>query len=427
MTVLGALGRRVSAAASTTATTDFASTQAAMSEDGAAATPRSGIVEGGAGATKATTTTATTGAWLPEHGVGDRRFLDIGDVELESGAVLQDVTMAYETWGTLDPDGGNAILVLHALTGDSHLRGPASRAHASPGWWEQMVGPGCPIDTDRYYVIAPNILGGCQGSTGPSSIAPDGRHWGSRFPLLTVRDQVEAERRLRDALSIQRWALVVGGSMGGMRAVEWATSYPSEVERLAVIASSARATADQIAWNTAQSAAIRMDPEFRGGDYYDVPGGRGPQHGLGIARRIAHTTYRTADELEDRFGNRPQADEDPFDGAGRHQITSYLEHHAGKLSRRFDANSYLLLAHSMNTHDVGRGRGGTAAALERIRARTLVVAIDTDRLFPPVLVEEMATHIPHSDWRVAHSVIGHDAFLLAHPDLDEWIRGLLGR
>lgn len=369
---------------------------------------------------------ASTGAWSPEQGPGDRKFASLGSLRLESGDVLEDVTMAYETWGTLAPDGRNAVLVLHALTGDSHVRGPASAAHASPGWWEELVGPGLPIDTDRWFVIAPNILGGCQGSTGPSSPAPDGQAWGSRFPVLTVRDQVAAERRLREQLEIERWALVIGGSMGGMRAVEWAVSHPEEVERLAVIASSARATADQIAWNSAQIAAIRVDPEFLGGDYYGVVGGQGPQQGLGIARRIAHTTYRTATELETRFGNRPQGEENPFDGTGRHQVTSYLDHHAGKLSRRFDANSYLVLAQSMSTHDVGRGRGGVEAALARVSARTLVVAIDSDRLFPPSLVAEMAEHIPGSSWHVAQSEIGHDAFLLAHPDLDEWIGDLLG-
>ncbi|MFC7457813.1 homoserine O-acetyltransferase [Brachybacterium sp. GCM10030267] len=366
-----------------------------------------------------------TGAWRPEHGDGDRRFAEIGPLALEGGDVLEDVTMAYETWGRLDADRGNAVLVLHALTGDSHLRGPASRAHPSPGWWEEMVGPGRPVDTDRYFVIAPNVLGGCQGTTGPSSPGPGGDPWGSRFPLVTVRDQVEAERRLRDRLGIDSWALVIGGSMGGMRALEWAVSHPDEVERLGLIATSARATADQIAWNSAQIAAIRVDPGFHGGDYYDQPNGQGPDSGLGIARRIAHTTYRTAAELETRFGNRPQPGEDPLDGAGRHQVTSYLDHHAGKLVRRFDANSYLVLATSMNTHDVGRDRSGVAAALSRVTARTLVVAIDSDRLFPPDLVGEMAHHIPDARWHVANSVIGHDAFLLAHPDLGEWIGALL--
>jgi len=365
------------------------------------------------------------GAWHPSRGAGERHFLRIGALPLESGAVLEDVTMAYETWGRLEEGGGNAVLVLHALTGDSHVRGEAGRSHPSPGWWEEMVGPGRPIDTDRFHVIAPNVLGGCQGTTGPSSAAPDGRAYGSRFPAITTRDQVAAERRLREALGIERWALVIGGSMGGMRAIEWAVSHPRDVERLGVIASSARATADQIAWNSAQIASIRLDPEFQDGDYYDLGRGQGPRTGLGIARRIAHTTYRTAEELEERFGNRPQELEDPFDGQGRHQVTSYLDHHAHKLARRFDANSYIALAETMSTHDVGRGRGGVAAALRRVTARTLAVAIDSDRLFPPELVREVALHVPHAEWHVASSPIGHDAFLLAHPGLEKWIGALL--
>ena len=215
-----------------------------------------------------------SGAWRPEDGPGGRHFASLGALRLESGAVIEDVQMAYETWGTLDTDGGNAVLVLHALTGDSHVRGPAGEGHASAGWWEQMVGPGCPIDTDRWFVIAPNVLGGCQGTTGPSSTAPDGLPWGSRFPRVTVRDQVAAERALREQLGIERWALVIGGSMGGMRAVEWAATHPAEVQRLAVIASAARASADQIAWNSAQTAAIDSDPGFHDGDYYHLPPGQ---------------------------------------------------------------------------------------------------------------------------------------------------------
>src|SRR5699024_10745893 len=250
-----------------------------------------------------------------------------------------------------------------------------------------------------------------------------GRPYGSRFPVLTTRDQVAAERRLRRQLGIDRWALVIGGSMGGMRALEWGVSHPEEVERLAEIASSARATADQIAWNNAQIASIRLHPQFRGGDYYDPDAG--PRTGRGSARRIAHAPYRTAQELEDRVGNRPQGQEAPFDGRGRHQVTSCLDHHAVKLARRFDANSYVTLAGTMSTHDVGRGRGGVAAALRRVTARTLVVAIDSDRLFPPSLVEEVALHVPGADWHVASSPVGHDAFLLTHPGLEKWIGELL--
>lgn len=367
----------------------------------------------------------SNGAWRPSDGPGDRSFAQVGPLTLESGEILEDVTLAYETWGSLDADGSNAVLVLHALTGDSHVLGEAGPAHPSPGWWEDLIGPGRAIDTDRWFVIAANVLGGCQGSTGPSSPAPDGRPWGSRFPAVTIRDQVAAEHALCSQLGLDQLALVIGGSMGGMRAVEWAVSHPEAVRRLAVLASSARASADQIAWNSAQIAAIRADAGFHGGDYYDLPDGEGPHRGLGVARRIAHTTYRTAAELEDRFGNRPQGDEDPFTGKGRHQVTSYLDHHATKLARRFDANSYIVLAQAMNTHDVGRGRGGTAAALAEVRASSLVVAIDSDRLFPPVLVSEMAEHIPDARWEVASSPIGHDAFLVAHRDLQEWIAQLL--
>lgn len=366
-----------------------------------------------------------SGAWDPSRGPGQRRFVTLGDQVLESGRTLTDVRLAYESWGTPDPDGGNVVLVLHALTGDSHVLGPAGPAHPSAGWWEDLIGPGRAIDTGRWCVVAPNVLGGCQGSTGPASPAPDGRPWGSRFPLLTVRDQVEAERALLDALGIGRLALVIGGSMGGMRAVEWAVSHPDRVERLAVIASSARASADQIAWNAVQLAAIRGDAGFHGGDYYDRAPGEGPHRGLGTARRVAHTTYRTAEELEARFSNRPQDGEDPLDGSGRHQVTSYLDHHANKLARRFDANSYLALTQAMNGHDVGRGRGGVPAALAGVRARTLVVAIDSDRLFPPALVEEIARGVPEARFRIASSPIGHDAFLLAHAGVREWIGDLL--
>lgn len=368
-----------------------------------------------------------TGAWRPEHGSGDRRFQRIGSLPLESGEILEDVTMAYETWGSLDADRSNAVLVLHALTGDSHVIGPAGPSHASAGWWEDLIGPGRAVDTDEYFVIAANVLGGCQGTTGPASPGPDGRPYGPRFPRLTVRDQVAAERALCSELGIDSFALVIGGSMGGMRALEWAAEHPDRVERLAVIASCARASADQIAWNCAQTASIRGDAGFHGGDYYDLEPGQGPHLGLGTARRIAHTTYRTAAELEARFSNRPQDGEDPLHGDGRHQVTSYLDHHAAKLTRRFDANTYLTLVEAMNTHDLGRGRGGTAAALAGITARSLVVSIDSDRLFPPALGEEIARGIEDVDWHVASSPIGHDAFLLPHPEVQEWLRALLAR
>jgi homoserine O-acetyltransferase len=388
--------------------------------------PSTSAAAGGVRAPGAVPAVPASGAWRPEDGPGHRRFARIGALGLESGARLEEVELAFETWGDLAPDGSNAVLVLHALTGDSHVIGEAGPSHATAGWWSDLVGPGRAVDTDRFFVVAPNVLGGCQGSTGPSTSAPDGQPWGARFPRITMRDQVAAEQLLAAQLGIEKWALVIGGSMGGMRAIEWAVSAPDQVERLAVIASSARASADQIAWNSAQIAAIRADIGFRGGDYYDSPDGEGPSQGLGTARRIAHITYRTGAEFEERFSNRSQGEEDVLDG-GRHQVTSYLDHHADKLARRFDANSYVRLAESMSTHDVGRGRGGTAAALHRVQARTLMVAISSDRLFPPALVAEAAQEIPDVQHHVIDSPQGHDGFLLPHPALREWIGALLER
>ncbi|GAB2544692.1 homoserine O-acetyltransferase MetX [Brachybacterium huguangmaarense] len=365
-----------------------------------------------------------TGAWRPGDPAAERCFAEIGDLPLESGAVLPDVRIAYETWGELAHDGSNAVLVLHALTGDAHVRGPAGPGQPSAGWWEDLVGPGRPIDTDRWFVVAPNVLGGCQGTTGPASDSPDGSPWAARFPALTPRDQVAAEAALMDALGIGRWALVVGASMGGMRALEWGVSRPDAVERLAVIASCAVASADQIAWNSAQAAAIRACEGFAGGDYYDAPPGLGPHEGLGVARRIAHITYRTAGELEDRFANRLQ-DDGASARDGIHQVASYLDHHADKLARRFDANTYLVLLRSMDVHDVGRDRGGVTEALARVRARTLVIAVDTDRLFPTSMSRTIADGIDGARFVEIHSPVGHDGFLVRSPALEQGVRSLL--
>jgi homoserine O-acetyltransferase len=331
------------------------------------------------------------------------------------------------TWGELSPSGDNAVLVLHALTGDSHVVGPAGPGHPTPGWWAELIGPGRPLDTDHWFVVAPNVLGGCQGSTGPASLAADGRPYGSRFPYLTVRDQVTAELALADQLGIDRWALVVGGSMGGMRALEWAITEPERVERLFVLACGAAATGDQIAWCYPQIAAIQADAGFRRGDYYDAEPGAGPHLGLGVARRIAHTTYRSAQEINLRFGRLPQTGEDPLGGGGRFAVESYLDHHAVKLAYRFDANSYLVLTEAMNSHDVGRGRGGVAAALGRITARTAVAAIETDRLYPPELNAEIAAGIDDcAPLEVINSPYGHDGFLVEVERVGEILAALLG-
>jgi len=338
--------------------------------------------------------------------------VSVGPVTLESGDTLCDVVVAYETWGRLAPDAANAVLVEHALTGDAHVEGPAGLGQVSPGWWPGLIGPGASLDTDTWFVVCANVLGGCQGTTGPSSIAPDGRCYGSRFPRLTVRDQVAVEARLADALGIRSWASVVGGSMGGMRVLEWSVSHPSRVRSAVAIACGAAATAEQIATQSAQVQAIVSDPRWRGGDYHAAGPGDGPHVGLGVARRFAHLTYRSEAELRVRFGSRPQPGEDPRRG-GRFAVSSYLDHHADKLARRFDAGSYVALTNAMSTHDVGRGRGGVAAALSAVTAPVVVAGIDTDRLFPLYLQRELCQAMPTSDGpHVVCSPHGHDGFLL---------------
>ncbi|MCX4766642.1 homoserine O-acetyltransferase [Streptomyces sp. NBC_01275] len=367
-----------------------------------------------------------TGAWREGDPPGRRQWHAARQpLPLEAGGELPGARLAFETWGRLASDGSNAVLVLHALTGDSHVVGPAGPGHPTPGWWDGLVGPGRPLDTDRWFVVAPNVLGGCQGSTGPASARPDGRRsWGDAFPFLTQRDQVAAEAGLADALGVERWALVVGGSMGGMRAVEWAASYPERVGALLLLATTAAASAEQIAWADVQLHAVRSDPHWQGGDYHDT--GRGPHAGLGLARRLAHVTYRSEPELAVRFGRTPQGGEDPFDG-GRYQVQSYLEHHAAKLVRRFDAGSYVVLSEAMNAHDVGRGRGGVRAALGRVTARTLVAGVDSDRLYPLAQQAELAALIPSADrLRVVESPYGHDGFLIETEQVAALVRELLG-
>ncbi|MDP9693568.1 UNVERIFIED_ORG: homoserine O-acetyltransferase [Arthrobacter globiformis] len=357
---------------------------------------------------------------------GTVQHLNIGSMELEAGGFLPDVTLAYETWGTLNEDGSNAILVQHALTGDTHVtRGCAG---TEEGWWEQLAGPGAPADTDRFFVISINILGGCYGSTGPSSTAPDGKPWGSRFPLVTLRDSTVAEARLADRLGIRSWHAVVGGSMGGARALEWAVTFPERVRRCGVIAVGARSTAEQIAFAQAQTLAIRQDRHFNGGDYY---GGPEPADGLALARRIAHITYRSAYELDFRFGRNAQAAEEPLQadalaGRGRYQVESYLDHQGNKLVRRFDANSYIALTEALMSHDVTRGRGTLKEALARTTADFFVAAVESDRLYFPAQSLELAESLPGNvDVHMIDSPIGHDGFLTEIGQLNAQLRAHL--
>ena len=365
-----------------------------------------------------------SGAWREGDPVGDRLFAQVGPLELEFGGELDRVTIAYETWGTLAPYHSNAVLVLHALTGDSHVVGTINDAHPTPGWWDGLIGPDRPLDSDRWFVVAPNVLGGCQGTTGPSSIASDGRPYGSRFPRITVGDQVRAEQALADHLGISRWAAVIGGSMGGMRALEWAVSAPERVGAALVLAVGAVATADQIATQTIQNLAVISDPNWRGGDYYDAA--QGPTTGLGIARRIAHLTYRSEFELQERFSNDAQVDENPLHG-GRYAVQSYLDHHANKLARRFDAGSYVALTDAMNTWDVGRGRGGVERALRSLEVPVLVAGIDTDRLYPVHLQEQIAELAGNTvtGLRIIKSDFGHDGFLIEHDEVFALVEEIL--
>lgn len=360
-----------------------------------------------------------TGAWQDGDPVGDRQFVAIGAFRTESGEELPAVRIAYESWGQLNPARDNAVLILHALTGDSHVRGPAGPGHPTAGWWEGIVGPGAAIDTDRWFVVAPNMLGGCQGSTGPASIAPDGYEWASRFPYLTIRDQVVAQARLADDLGIGQWAAVVGGSMGGMHALEWAVGLPDRVERVAILAAPPTTTADQIALNSVQIEAIRVDPRFQAGEYYDAPDGDGPTRGLALARRMAMLNYRSPTELNQRFQRSWQSGVSPLGLGGRWAVESYLDFHGNKFTRRFDANSYITLVEAMNSHDIGRDRGGVDAALKRVTAMALVLGIDSDRLFPLEGQQHIARHIPHSldgpEPTLLESEFGHDGFLI---DLD---------
>jgi len=337
-----------------------------------------------------------TGAWLENHAPGDRLFINIGDLLLEDGETLEDVTIAYQSWGSLNERGDNAILVNHALTGWADIN----------GWWPSMVGPGLPFDSDKYFVVCPNVIGGCQGSTGPSSIAPDGARYGSRFPSLTIRDMVAAEVAFSDGLGIKKYQLAVGPSLGGMRSLEWAVQLPERVGAICTIGSSAVATGDQIGTCSIQIRAIKTDPHFYGGDYYDKA--QGPIEGMGIARRIAHLTYRTEAEMDVRFGRELQGDE-----TGRYAVESYLDHQANKLAHRFDANTYIALTEAMNSHDIGRGRGGVVAALSGITIPVIAVAIDSDRLFPVRLAAEIAELAPLAAPLVTiSSPFGHDGFLV---------------
>ncbi|MGA1499119.1 MAG: homoserine O-acetyltransferase MetX [Ilumatobacteraceae bacterium] len=365
-----------------------------------------------------------TGAWCPGDPAGNRQFLALDrKLALDGGGVLDAVEIAYETWGTLNDDASNAVLLCHAWTGDSHAAGRAGPGHPTPGWWESIVGPRAAIDTDRWFVVCSNVLGGCQGTTGPSSLDPQtGVAYGSKFPVVTIRDMVRAQARLADHLGIRRWHSVIGGSMGGMQVLEWAVTYPDRVRSIVPIASCLQASAQQIAWESIGRRAILHDPNFRGGDYYDAPAGQGPHRGLSTARMVAQVTFRSDNVFNQKFG-RDVVGSDQHSNAPAEQqfeVERYLEYHGDKLTRRFDANSYLLSGRAMDLHDSARGRGGLDSAIKRITAPTLSIGIASDMLYPSYqqiqIREALVAHEVRADYVEIDSPHGHDSFLI---DLDQ--------
>lgn len=344
-----------------------------------------------------------------------RQVYFAGDVTLESGRTLKGVEVAYETWGRLNDARDNVIVVCHSLTGDSHV----------PTWWPGLIGSGAPIDTDRYFVVCANMLGSCYGTTGPSSTNPEtGRPYRADFPVPTIRDGVRLHRRLLDGLGIRRVHAAIGGSLGGMQVLEWGFERIGQaqteleevnaepfVKHLIPVATSGRHSAWCIAWSESQRQAIYADPAWNGGNYSAA---HPPRQGLAAARMMAMLSYRTQASFETRFGTDTAT------------VQSYLQHQGKKLVDRFDANSYVRLSESANTHDVARGRGDYDAVLASLTQPTLVVGVDTDVLFPLREQEELARLMPHAELAVIESEHGHDGFLLETPQLGallrEWLR-----
>ncbi|MFQ5556953.1 MAG: homoserine O-acetyltransferase [Acidimicrobiales bacterium] len=374
-----------------------------------------------------------TGAWLPGDPPGDRRFVTITDgrpFALEGGGRLDEVVVAYETWGALDDAASNAVLVCHALTGDSHAAGPSGPGHPAGGWWDELIGPGRALDTDRYYVVCPNVLGGCQGSTGPTAVDPaTGRIYGPDFPCVTIRDMVRVQARLAEHLGVGRWLTVVGGSMGGMQVLEWGAMFPRRVRSIIPLATTAAASPQQIAWSAVGRLAIVTDPGFRGGRYYETADGEGPWMGLAVAREIAQITYRSGEVFDRRFGREPLDRRRELDIWSRYQVEAYLDHHGQKLVRRFDANSYIVLNRSMDLHDMGRGRGGIAAALGRIQVPVMTASITSDTLYPPHQQQEIHDAVLAAGgwcrYDVIESLHGHDGFLIESEQLGAGIEEFL--
>lgn len=347
---------------------------------------------------------------------------------LAGGQKLGPITLAYETYGQLNEQRDNAILICHALSGDAHVAGYHDLADREPGWWDVMVGPGRAFDTDQYFVLCANIIGGCKGSTGPGSLNPQtGRPYALSFPVVTVEDMVQAQRVLVDHLGIAQLYAVVGGSMGGMQALQWAVSYPERVRLVLPIATTSHLSPQAIAFNEVGRQAIMADPDWMGGEYY---GKTLPYRGLSIARMIGHITYLSDQSMHQKFGRRLQEKaEYGYDFMTDFQVESYLHYKGDSFVKRFDANSYLYITKAMDYFDLGRAPGSLKAALKGTRARYLVVSFSSDWLFPSYQSREIVTALRQNAVEVVYTEIktdyGHDAFLLEAESLTRLVSNFL--
>lgn len=349
---------------------------------------------------------------------------------LDSGETLAPVEVAYETYGERAPGDGNVVVVCHALTGDANAAGHHGDP-TRPGWWDTLIGPGKPVDTDRLFVISSNLLGGCQGTTGPSSTDPaTGEPYGLRFPLFTVSDLVRVQRRLLAHLGVERVLAAIGGSLGGMQVLQWALDHPDELDNGIVVCATARLSAQNIAFSAVARAAIMNDPDFQDGDYYGT--GRGPDHGLSVARMMAHITYLSEESMRQKFGRRIQDRDEPrFDLGVDFQVESYLQHQGKAFLDRFDANSYLYLTRVMDYFDPFADPERVRERLARCRTRFLVLSFDTDWRFDTShskqVVRTLTAHRVPVTFREIASPHGHDSFLLEVPEYHRTVAAYLDR
>ena len=359
--------------------------------------------------------------------IAEAHTVAFDSLTLDSGVVLSPVQIAWESYGQLDASASNAILILHAFSGDAHAAG-VSPETGLPGWWDNMIGPGKAFDTDRYFVFCSNVLGGCRGTTGPSSINPaTGCPWAMSFPVITVGDMVRLQKKLVDHLGIRRLLAVTGGSMGGMQALEWAVSYPDCVQAAIPIATTSRHSAQQIAFDEVGRQAIMADPDWNGGDYY---GKAPPARGLAVARMVGHITYMSDDSMREKFARRLRGKQEfGFDFEVDFEVESYLRYRGRQFVDRFDANSYLYITKAMDYFDLTAGRPSLAAALEGIKARFLVLSFSSDWLYPSYQSQEIVRALRGYNADVAYcelpSNYGHDAFLVDVAEQTDLIRGFL--